>query len=121
MAAVNKRMQDVLEHRRLLLARISGQREQVAELASNLKIPLQAADRTWGALRFFSRHALLIAGVAGIAGMMLARRRGVKVMLKGAWRTWKAYRFFKMSANSAAFFSIADSFTGPPSKRNYRP
>ena len=95
MAAVNKRMQAVLEHRRLLLARISGQREQVAELVSTLEIPLQAADRTWDALRFLSRHALLIAGMAGVAGMMLARRRGVKVMLKGAWRMWKAYRLFK--------------------------
>ena len=91
---MNKRMQAVLEHRRLLLARISAQREQVAELASTLKTPLQAADRTWDALRFLSRHALLIAGVAGIAGMMLARRRGVKVVLKGAWRMWKAYRLF---------------------------
>ena len=76
----------------MLLARISGQREQVAMLVSALETPLQAADRAWIALRFLGRHALLIAGVAGI---MLARRRGAKVALKGAWRMWQAYRLFK--------------------------
>ncbi len=89
---MNRRMQAVLEHRRMLLARISGQREQVAGLVSALETPLQVADRAWVALRFLGRHALLAAGVAGI---MLARRRGAKVVLKGAWGMWKAYRLFK--------------------------
>ncbi len=92
MAAVNRRMQAVLEHRRMLLARISGQREQIAGLVSALAPPLKVADHAWVALRFLGRHALLAAGVAGI---MLAKRRGAKIMLKGAWRMWKAYRLFK--------------------------
>ena len=76
----------------MLLARISGQREQVAGLVLALETPLQVADRAWIALRFLGRHALLAAGVAGI---MMARRRGAKVALKGAWRMWRAYRLFK--------------------------
>lgn len=81
----------------MLVARISGQREQMAGLVSALETPLQVADLAWSALRFLGRHALLIAGVAGVAGIMLARRRSVKVMLKGAWRMWKAYQLFKMA------------------------
>ncbi len=89
---MNKRMQAVLEHRRLLQERISGQRKQLAELGSALDTPLQIADHAWVAARFLGRHALFSIGIAGIA---VARRRGLKALLKGSWRIWKVYRLFK--------------------------
>ena len=89
---MNKRMHAVLEHRRLLLERISGQREQMSASVSSLKPPLHVADQAWSAVRFLGRHALL---AAGIAGLVMARRRGVQVVLKVTWRMWRAYRLFK--------------------------
>jgi hypothetical protein len=86
-----KRYQEVMQRRRVLLDKISGQREQLAGLETRFQPALLAADQLWRVVVFLRGHVLLTAGLAGI---VLLRRRGVTGVLKGGWRAWKAYRYF---------------------------
>jgi hypothetical protein len=86
-----KRRQELLQRRRILLDRIAGQREQLAETAAVWQTPLHFADQAWLAVNFLRAHAVL---VAGVAGLVLIRRRGVSSLVKGGFRIWKLYRYF---------------------------
>ncbi len=88
-------MQEVMQRRQLLLARIAAQRGQMAELSATLQTPLYLADQAWSVVNFMRRHALLFAGVAGL---VVVKRRGVTSLAKGVWRAWKKYRFFIAAA-----------------------
>ena len=92
---MNKRMQEVMQRRQLLLARIADQRGQMAELSATLQMPLYLADHAWNVLNFMRARAWLFAGVAGL---VVVKRRGVTSLAKGAWRFWKKYRFFIAAA-----------------------
>lgn len=87
MAALN----DVMQRRRELLARIAAQREQVAELGARLQAPLAFADRGLAVARFLRSNPVLTAGVFGLA--VFFRRRGILGAVQGAWRLWKKYRY----------------------------
>lgn len=93
------RRHDVMLRREMLLAKISGQREQLAEAAVHLKTPLMFAERALMAGRFVFTHPVLI---AGFTGLMVIRRNGLSGMIKGAWRVWAAYRYLSKVARKSS-------------------
>lgn len=88
---MNKQMLEVMQRRGELLARISTQREQVAELGACWQTPLALADQGLAVVRFLRSNPVL---VAGVAALIVFRRRGVAGMVRGGWRVWKGYRYF---------------------------
>ena len=86
---MNKRMLEVMQHRRELLARIASQREQLAEIGTRWQAPLALADQGLAAMRFLRSNPVL---VAGVAALFVIYQRGVVGLVKGAWRVWKGYR-----------------------------
>ncbi|MCX7192528.1 MAG: YqjK-like family protein [Proteobacteria bacterium] len=86
---MDKRRLQVMQRRQALLAKISGQREQLSEIGTRWQPALHVADQAWLAARFMRRHPLLVAGLAGLA---VVRRSGVTGLVKGAWRVWKGYQ-----------------------------
>jgi YqjK-like protein len=97
---MNEKISDLMQRRRKLLERISAQREQLAEIGSNLRSPLLLADRRVAVVRFLRIHPLL---VAGVAALFVIRRRGRAGLVWGVWRVWKVYREFTL--RSAKLFS----------------
>lgn len=83
-------MHKLMQRRQALLARIAGQREQMADLSTRWQPALSVADQALEAARFVRTHAVL---VAGVAGLLLVRRRGVIGVMKGGWRAWKTWRY----------------------------
>lgn len=84
-------LNNVMQRRRELLARIAAQREQVAELGARLQAPLALADRGLAVARFLRSNPLLVAGIVG--GLVAFRRRGILGSVQGVWRLWKKYRY----------------------------
>ena len=84
-----------MRRREVLLAKISGQREQLAEAAVHLQTPLMIADRVVLVGRFVFAHPALI---AGFTGLMVIRRNGLSGMLNGALRVRTAYRYLSKVA-----------------------
>ncbi len=87
---MNKQMQEVMQRRRDLLARIARQREQVAEIGEQWQSPLALADQGVTAFRFLRSHPVL---VAGVAALLVMRRGGVMGLMKRAWQMWNGYRY----------------------------
>ena len=85
----DKRRLEVMQRREVLLARISGQREQIAVLSAKWQAPLKFAGQSVSVLRFLRSHPL---AVAGAAGLLLMKRRGLIGFVQGSLRIWKAYR-----------------------------
>lgn len=96
---MNKRMIGVRQRRAELLARIAGQRGQVAELGTRWQVPLALADQGLDAAHYVRSHPVLIAGVAALIAM---RRRGVAGTARGAWCLWKTYRTVAIIAKNLA-------------------
>lgn len=86
----SERMQAVMLRRQALLAKISGQRGQMAELSRHWQTPLYYADQVLVAARYARSHPLLL---AGIAGLVVVKRCGVSALVTGGWRVWKVYRY----------------------------
>jgi uncharacterized membrane protein len=82
-----------MQRRQQLLAKISVQRGQMAELGEKWQTPLRLADQAWVAAGFLRAHSVLLAGFAGLVGLVVVRRRGVSVLVQGAVRVWKVYRY----------------------------
>jgi len=85
---------DVMQRRQALLAKIAGQREQIAELGTRWQPALRLADGAWVAARFMRSHPALLAGLTVLAGLVAVRRNGLAGVVKGARRVWMAYRYF---------------------------
>ena len=92
---MNKRSLAVMERRQLLLAKISGQRVQLSDLARSWRPVLHVADQGLQAVSFMRRHPVLLAGLAGLA---FVRRSGVQGLLKNTWRLWRAWRYLNTLA-----------------------
>jgi len=88
---MNKQMLEVMQRRGELLARITSQREQMAEIGTRWQAPLAIADQGLAAMRFLRSNPVL---VAGVAALFVIRRRGVVGLVTGVWRVWKGYRYF---------------------------
>lgn len=93
---MNEQLQAVMQRRGELLAKISSQREQVAQIGTRWQAPLALADQGLAALRFLRSRPLL---VAGVAALLVWRRRGLAGLAKTGWKLWKGYRY--LSALSA--------------------
>ena len=87
---MSKRSLAVMQRRRLLLAKISGQREQLSEIAQRWQPVLHVADQGWQAMKFMRRHPVLLAGLAGLA---VLRHSGVQGLVKNSWRLWRTWRY----------------------------
>ncbi len=87
---MNKQMLEVMQKRGELLARITSQREQAAEIGARWQTPLALADQGMAAMRFLRSNPVLAASVAAI---FVIRRRGVVGLVKNLWRLWKGYRY----------------------------
>jgi YqjK-like protein len=88
---MNEKMFELMQRRGELLARIASQREQIAEIGAQWRIPLALADQGMAVVLFLRRHPLLVAGVVAI---FVIRRRGVTGLGRGVWRVWNGYRSF---------------------------
>ena len=88
---MGRQLQAVMLRRQALLAKISGQREQLQETVENLQPAFLFADRAVLAGRFLRTHPVV---TVGLASLLVVRRRGWSALLKGSWRVWKAYRYF---------------------------
>ena len=86
---MNKQMLELMRQRAELLARITSQREQAAEMGVRWRIPLAFADQGLAIMRFLRANPVL---VTGVVAMFVIRRRGVIGLMVGAWRVWKGYR-----------------------------
>lgn len=90
---MNKRSLAVMKRRQLLLAKISGQREQLSDMARRWQPALHVADQGLQAVSFMRRHPVLLAGLAGLA---VVRRSGVQGLIKNTWRLWRTWRYVSM-------------------------
>jgi hypothetical protein len=97
---MNDEMFVLLQRRNELLARISMQRGQVAELGVRLEAPLAFIDKGLAVVRLL-RSAPVLSAVLVI--LLVNRRRILVGLVKGAWRLWKGYR------KLGSFEDIADS------------
>lgn len=88
--------QEVMQRRQALLAKIAGQRQDLADAAQRWQPALALADQTVAVVHFVRRNALVVGGLAALA---LVRRNGVAVLVKGGWRAWKAYRYLSTLSN----------------------
>lgn len=86
---MNEQMIEVMQRRNYLLARITEQREQVAEFGSRWQFPLALADQGLTAVRYAQSHPVLI---GGLVALTVVRWRGVAWVVKSAWRLWNTYR-----------------------------
>lgn len=102
MAVMSQHRLEVMQRRQALLAKIAGQREQLADLGTRWRPALLVADQAWVAVKFLRAHAVLVAGVALVAGLVVVRRRGPGALVKGAWRVWKTYRYVREAARKIA-------------------
>ena len=87
---MNSRMLAVMQRRGELLAKITAQREQIAETGARWQAPLALADQVLAAVRFLRSHPVL---TAGVVALIVIRQRGVVGLMKGGWRAWKGYRY----------------------------
>ena len=97
---MNRRMLEVRQRRAELLAIISSQREQLAEIGTHWQAPLALADQGLAVVRFLRCRPVL---VAGVAALFIIRRRGLIGLSRGGWLMWKGYRYF--AARSAKLSS----------------
>lgn len=88
---MNNQMYAVMQRRGVLSARITSQREQVAEFGARLQAPLALADMGVAAARILRSNPVLSAGV--IAALVI-RRRGVVGMARVIRRVWRGYCYF---------------------------
>lgn len=88
-------MNEVMQRRGELLARIAAQRGQVAEIGARWQAPLALADQGLAVVRFLRANPVL---VAGVVALVVVRRRGVLGMVKGGWRVWRGYRYLSTAA-----------------------
>lgn len=97
---MNKQMALVMQRRGELLARISAQREQVAELGARWQAPLALADQGLAVARYLRARPVL---VAGVVALLIIRRRGLVGLARSGWMAWKGYRYFtELSAKLSA-------------------
>lgn len=74
-----------------LLARIDGQRNQLASYGACLETPLAYVDKTLHAVQFVKQRPW-IAGIAALAAVVLGRGKVFRWVGRG-WTVWRAVRF----------------------------
>ena len=93
---MSNQLDDIMQKRALLLARIAGHRELIAAAATRLKMPLAVADQGFAVGRYLRSNPLSLAGLAGIVTLVAIKRRGMIAVAAGALRLWNFYKMFKV-------------------------
>lgn len=89
---MNRQMVEIMRRRQELLARITSQRMEIAEVGRRWRPFLTLADQGLAGIRLLrSRPAL----VAAVVALLVIRRRGLVGLATGCWRVWKRYRDLK--------------------------
>ena len=89
---MNNRLLEIRSRRVELQARISAQREQLAELGARWERPLAVADQGLSVLRFMRQQPVLVGVVAAV---IVARRRSLRGVARFGFRLWRGYRLFR--------------------------
>ncbi|HXU94474.1 MAG TPA: YqjK family protein [Gallionella sp.] len=97
---MNEQLLEVMQRRGELLAKIDGQREQVAQIGARWQAPLALADQGLVVLRSLRFRPVL---VVGVVALLLWRRRSLAGLAQTGWKLWKGYR--SLSALSAKLSS----------------
>lgn len=85
---MNKKITQFAERRDYLVSKIAMQRAELSCAFSPLRVPLGYADKTLNAIRFVTRHYVLMTGIASL-GIFTAPRRWL-VILETGWLAWRA-------------------------------
>ena len=93
---MSNQLDDIMQKRAVLLARIAGHRELIAAAGAQLKVPLAVADQGFAVGRYLRSNPLSLAGVAGIMTLVAIKRRGMIAVAAGALRLWNFYKMFKV-------------------------
>jgi hypothetical protein len=88
---MNEKILELIENRRKLLARIASQREEMVEIGSQLRAPLQLVDRGLVVARFLRIYPVYPMLFAGATAFFMIRRLRIFGLV---WRVWKFYRDF---------------------------
>lgn len=97
---MNNSMRAVMKRRGELLATIASQRDEISDIAEQLKKPLVFVDQGWSVLRYLGSQPLL---TAGLTILVVLNRRGLAGLLRTGWRVWRGYLYF--NGLSAKFLS----------------
>ncbi len=104
MASTLSRLNQIQHRREQLVARAATQRNDMAEMFSQLRTPLQLADKSISFIRFITAHPLIPAVMlAGVVAVLIATRRFN--LIKWAERgfvAWRMYRSFKRFSDKSA-------------------
>ena len=100
---MNKQMQEIVQQRARLAARIAAQREHVAVEMTHLAAPLAALDRGLVAGQYLRSHPLVLVGVAGVVALVAVKRRRVMVIVGGALRLWNFYKSARVFSAKLGF------------------
>ena len=90
---MKQKISELMDRRGKLLERIAAQREQVADIGSQFRIPLRLADRGMAVARYMRIQPLLLAGVLVF---LVIRRPNLASLLWLGGRVWKTYRDFTL-------------------------
>ena len=88
---MNRQMLEVMQRRGELLAKITSQREQVAQIGARWETPLAFADKCRTAVHFLRSRPVL---AASVVALFVVRRRGLIGLARSGWQLWKGYRYF---------------------------
>lgn len=81
---MNKQLNQIHVRRRVLLARIAGERALMAELETSWHKPLALADIGFKAIRMARRHPILLGGA--VSAMFAFRHNGLVALALLGWR-----------------------------------
>lgn len=93
---MSNQLDDIMQKRAVLLARIAGHRELIAAAGARLKMPLAVADQGFALGRYLRSSPLSLAGVAGIVTLVAIKRRGMIAVVAGALRLCNYYKMIKV-------------------------
>jgi hypothetical protein len=91
-------MQDIMQTRAQLLARIAAQREQLTSVSVRLRAPLAIVDQGLVAARYVRSHPLILVGAAAVVVVLAIRRSSVLSVANGALRLWNLYNSTRSAA-----------------------
>ena len=86
---MKKRLANLAQRRRGLLAEIESQRSDMADISAQWQRPLALADTGLKAVRFVRNHPAWLAG--GVAALLAFRRKGVVGLAMEGWRLLYLY------------------------------
>lgn len=89
----NRRLEQLVEHRTVLMAQAAVERAQLSAAAEPLRRSLAVADQGLAAARRIARYPLLLAGAVAVAAVLRPRR--VAGWLHQGFRIWRTTQAVK--------------------------